>query len=312
MSDQTHMPSIDDAARLAADLLDGDVRQVEPHQSRFGDASWRYRVEARAGQMLLKINRRSGVPVGAYYHGRLSEAGVPVPRMIDWRSDGWAEDHACALYEWVDGVPVDFALEQEPPYDEAQMGEILRAIHGITHEDGFGRLNDTGRGECESWQEGLLSTWSLGACVKREAISGEMAERLAELADRFSAELLAARTSLLHYEDIMFSGNCIVDDQGGIIAVIDFGGALAGDPMWELMVFDYYFGAHYPPGAISPGFDLDRFHEGYGLDYDPRAPLQRLYAVGMALEKLAFIDLDSQRAALNRSLLDEVVTELAA
>jgi len=312
MSDETRTPSTQDAGRLATALLGGSVQQVVPHTSRFGDASWRFRIQAGREEMLLKINRRPGAPIGAYYHGKLEHAGVPVPRMVGWTPDGWSGGHACALYEWVDGTPVEFHLNERPSYDEAEMGEILRAIHDITHEDGFGRLDDAGHGECSSWREGLLSTWALDRCLERGAISHAMAERMHGLLDQFSPELSAARTGLLHYEDIMFSGNCIVDGRGTIVAVVDFAGAMAGDPMWELMVFDYYFGAHYPSGALTPGFDLDRFREGYGLDYDPRAPLQRLYAVGMALEKLAFVDLDSQRAALNTSLLDEVAAELTA
>lgn len=34
----------------------------------------------------------------------------------------------------------------------------------------------------------------------------------------------------MHYEDIMFNGNLIVDQDRRIVAVLDFGGARAGDP----------------------------------------------------------------------------------
>jgi len=312
MSEETRTPSNEDAKRLAAAMLGGSVQQVVPHRSRFGDASWRFRIRAGRVEMLLKINRRPGAPIGAYYHQKLQDAGVPVPMMVGWAPDGWAGTNACALYEWIEGTPVEFGPNERPPYDEAEMGRILRAIHDIGHEDGFGRLDDAGHGECSSWREALLSTWAIDRCLQRGAVSDAMAERMRALLDQFSPELSAAPTGLLHYEDIMFSGNCIVDDRGTIVAVVDFAGAMAGDPLWELMVFDYYFGAHYPPGALRPGFDLDRFREGYGLDHDPRAPLQRLYALGMALEKLAFVDLDSPRAALNRSLLNEIIAETAA
>ena len=311
MRRQSHEPTARDAESVASELLGQRVECREPHRSRFGDASWRFRISAGSADLLFKVNRRPGSPIGAYYHDRLTEAGVPVPAMLAWRPDAWADEHAAAVYEWVEGTPAEFTLDQPPPYDELQMGEILRSIHDIAHDDGFGHLDDAGHGACDTWHAALLSTWAIEACVQRGAIDGRLGQLLPELAGEFAGDLSDAGTGLLHYEDIMFSGNCIVDDAGRIAAIVDFGGAMAGDPMWELMVFDYYFGAHYPSGALTPGFDLDRFRRGYGLDYDPRAPLQRLYAVGMAVEKLTFVDLASPRAALNRELLDTIVDELA-
>jgi len=310
MPQEPHEPTLHDAAVVARELLGLAVVNAEPHQSRFGRASWRFRVRGGGADLLLKINRQPGEPIGAYYHERLDEAGVPVPAMLAWSPNCWAHAHAGAVYQWVEGTPAEFRLDEPPPYDEVQMGEILRAIHDIGHSDGYGHLDDTGRGACATWRDGLLSTWAIDACVRRGTLERDLGDRLHGLVDQFAGKLADARTGLLHYEDIMFSGNCIVAGSGRIAAIFDFGGAMAGDPMWELMVFDYYFGAHYPSGTLEPGFSLERFRRGYGLDYDPRAPLQRLYAVGMALEKLAFLDPVSPRAKLNRELARTIVAEL--
>ena len=311
VSHEPFNPTLDDAREIATGLLGEPVDSVShPEETRFGDASHRFRVRAGGEDLLLKINKRPGQPVGAWYHGKLVEAGIPVPGMPAWSPDAAPGGRACALYEWVEGMPVDFRPEDPPPYDVAQMGAIVRAIHDITHRDGYGHLDDYGSGECATWAEGLLSTWNIGPCLQRGAIHHGMATRLRRLPHLFADELDAARTGLLHYEDIMFSGQVMVDDAGSIVAVVDFAGAMAGDPMWELAVFDYYFGEFGYYQTTDRSFDLGRFREAYAIQYDRQAPLQKLYVIGMLLEKLGFVALDSPRGVHHRQMLAELLAEL--
>ena len=173
-----------------------------------------------------------------YYHRRLRKAGVAVPELIAVGSDAGPQGQGCALFEWVEGMPAEFDSVDRPPYDEAQLGEIMRTIHDIAHEDGFGHLDNEGQGVCATWRDALLSTWYIDKCIQRGAFAAELGVRLRALPERFDAKLTAARTGLIHYEDIMFNGNLIVDQDRRIVAVVDFAGAMAGDPMWELMWFD--------------------------------------------------------------------------
>ena len=311
MSHESFSPTLDDAREIATQLLGEPVDSVaHAEETRFGDRSHRFRVRAGGDDLLLKINKQPGQPIGAWYHGRLLEAGVPVPEMPAWSPDAAPGGRACALYQWVEGTPVDFNPEDAPPYDVAQMGAIVRTIHDIRHQDGYGHLDDYGAGECATWADGLLSTWTIDSCLRRSAIDEDMATRLRRLPHLYVDDLAAASTGLLHYEDIMFSGQVIVDSAGEIVAVVDFAGAMAGDPMWELAVFDYYFGEFDYYQTTDRSFDLGRFREAYGTEYDPHAPLQKLYVIGIALEKLAFVELDSPRGLHHRQMLTELVADL--
>lgn len=99
-------------------------------------------------EMFLKINKRADQPIGVYYYRRLREAGVPVPELIEFSPDAGPEGQRCALFEWVAGMPAEFDCVDTPPYDEAQLGDIMWTIHDIAHEDGFRHLDDEGHGSC--------------------------------------------------------------------------------------------------------------------------------------------------------------------
>jgi len=286
---------------------DSVTRYVPPHG---GGASFSFRVRAAGRELLLKINRRPGEPVGAYYHRRLREAGVPVPALVAYGSGKLPAGQGYALFEWVEGVPAEFGSADKPPYDEAQLGEVLRAIHDLRHPDGFGRLDDEGHASCATWPEALRATWYTEKCVTRGAITAEVGARVEGLPARFGSELSAVEARLLHYEDIMFNGNVIVGADRRIVAVVDFGGAMAGDPRWELMWFDYYFGEYGHHERAPQSFDVKRFRTAYGREYDPHGPLQRLYLVSALLEKLSFLPLHAPQAAHHQQALAALVADL--
>jgi len=147
MTTREDAPTNAEAARIAAELLghppESVKRYIPPHG---GDASFGYRCRVAGREMLLKINKRPAQPIGVYYHRRLSEASVPVPELIAFSPDSGPQGQGCGLFEWVEGVPAEFDCADRPPYDEAQMGEILRTIHDIAHDDGSGHLDDSGHG----------------------------------------------------------------------------------------------------------------------------------------------------------------------
>ena len=311
MTRQHDAPTVNEVAGIAAKLLGRSVDYITRFSpTHGGSASFSYRCQLAGRELLIKINKRANQPIGVYYHRRLMEAGVPVPELIAFDADAGRQGQGCAIFEWVEGVPAEFDCASGPPYDEAELGQILRAVHDLAHHDGFGPLDDAGRGSSRTWSEALLSTWHIARCVERGAFDSNLAARLRALPQRFDTELASARTGLIHYEDIMFNGNLIVGGNRRIAAVLDFAGAIAGDPMWELMWFDYYFGEYGYYQRTAASFSLARFRCAYGIEYDPRAPLQRLYLISAVLEKLSFLPLHDPRAAHHRSMLAELVAEL--
>lgn len=85
---------------------------------------------------------------------------------------------------------------------------------------------------------------------------------------------------------------------------------MAGDPMWELTWFDYYLGEFGYFERTAQSFDLARFYAAYGIEHDPHAVLERLYLLGIMLDKLSFVRLDEPRGVHHLRMLRELVEEL--
>lgn len=305
------MPTIAEASRITEKLVGHAAEPVTAYLPPYGgDASFCFRCHVSGRQAFLKINKAQTQPIGVYYHRRLREAGIPVPELIAFSADAGPDGQACALFEWVEGTPAEVDDSGKPPYDEAELGTVMRAIHGIAHDRGFGPLDDNGQGSFASWPDALVAAWRLDACIQRGAIDAALGERLSALPYRFADELAATQTCLLHCEDIMQNGNLILGPNGRIVAVIDFAGAMAGDPLWELMWFDYYFGEYGDFGSTPTGFDLARFKQAYGITYDPWSPRQQLYLLGALLDKLSWLPLAGPRAAHHQGMVVDLVERL--
>ena len=136
-------PTIDDSLSIAEELLGDLPDRIEPfHPSVGGDDSHSFRLWAGQDEMLLKIKRDPYSPVGVYFHGRVKEAGVPVPELVSFDPDGGPNGEACVLWEWVERMPAEWQHPQPCPYDEAEFGELLRRIHDLRFDGPFGFLGD--------------------------------------------------------------------------------------------------------------------------------------------------------------------------
>lgn len=107
-----------------------------------GDDSHSFRLRLGGEQMLLKIKRRPGSPVGVYCHSRLKEAGLPVPELVAFDPRSGPKGEACTIWEWVDGTPAEWGPDEPCPYAEAELGELLRRIHDLRFDGPFGSLGD--------------------------------------------------------------------------------------------------------------------------------------------------------------------------
>ena len=310
-ADARAMMQLDEAVSLATRLLGRSPDRATVFQPRAGgNDSQQFRLWIGGRGLLLKVMLRSETPLGAYFHARLRRASVPVPELVSFSADGGPLGAACGIFEWVEGRPAEFDSHERPPYDEAEFGRMLRAIHSLRHDRGFGRLDDHGATSHGRWTDwiGDFLEWSVSACVTRRALRPQLAESVLALPARFADDLRAAPPALLHYGDIMHNGNMIIDPPSRrILAVVDFSDAIVGDPRLELAWVDLYFGAH---GYFGRGFDLARFRLAYGDEADSGDPL-RLLCVALALvTMLTYVDPGSERGRHHGALLERVVSEL--
>jgi hypothetical protein len=304
--------TVSEAAQLAEALLGRHPERLEPFRAAYGgDTSVNFRLWVQGQRKLLKVSTRPGMPIGAYFHSRLRDGGIPVPDLLAFSADGGPGGTACGVFEWIEGTPAEFDSHQRPPYDEGDFGRLLRAIHDLRHTPGFGRLDDDGRTSHERWGDWItqLIANSVATCSDRGVFGQRLGESLCRLPQRFAAEIAAAPPALLHYEDIMHNGNLIVDpDSRRILAVVDFSGGMVGDPRLELAWVDLYFGAY---GYFGRGFDLTRFREGYGDDGNLRDPTRLLYVCLALTTMLTYVDSASARGQHHLNLLKETVSAIS-
>lgn len=297
-----------DAFKAAEQMLGERPERVAAFQPPAGgDDSHSFRLWAGGRPLFLKVMIRAGVPVGAYFHARLQEAGVPVPGLIAFSADAGPGGAGCGIFEWIDGTPAEFSSHERPPYDEVEFGRLLRRIHALRHDRGFGRLDESGRTSHLCWRDWLSDgvEWVCARCRERGALAEGLTDRLHGLTDRYTEEIAAAPPALLHYGDIMHNGNIIVDAASGAIqAVVDFSDAIVGDPRLELAWVEVYFGAY---GYFGHGFDLRRFRRGYGDDIDADDPLRPVYVALVLLTMLTYVDPGSERGCHHRRLVEELL-----
>jgi aminoglycoside phosphotransferase (APT) family kinase protein len=254
--------------------------------------------------MLLKVKNQPKTPEGVYFHARLKSAGLPVPDLVAFAPSAGPRGETCTVWEWVEGLPAEWEVGLPCPYDEAELGELLRRIHDLGFDADFGFLGDDLARRTFSLPDlGPTSTRWAGffhcdrvarLYLQKGYLNPDEAEILSSLPDRLSDELSHVERRLLHLGDVMHNGNLIVDPgTGRIRAILDYAESTAGDPRWELAWIRYYF-ADYPFERST--FDLDRFWDGYGAEYGSNDPLGRFYLAAILLfEKLRFYDPESAR-----------------
>ena len=299
-------PTIEQAVSIVETLLGRCPRRIEAfHPAVGGDDSHAFRLWLGNDAMLLKIKKHAGSPIGVYLHRRMRGADVPVPELIAFDATAGPCRQACAVWGWVNGMPVVWEPDAPPPYDEAELGEILRRIHELTFDGDFGFLGDDPSERAftytpylaptsESWEGMFRCAAAARTYFDKGYIDQRQADTLSSLPERLADDLGQAERRLLHMGDIMFNGNLIVEPHTRrILAVVDYVESMAGDPRLELACFDYYFRQMPLRREL---FDMDRFRAAYGTNHDPQDRLGRFYlAAILVFEKLLFFDPASAR-----------------
>lgn len=286
-------PTLEQVLRVAEQLIGRPPERIQPFRPAVGgNDSHGFRLWAGGEPMLLKIKKRPGTPVGICFYRRIKEAGVPAPELLAFGTDAGPRGEACVVWQWVDGVPAAWGPGEPCPYDEAELGRLLRRIHDLRLDGPFGFLGDDISERSFTCAPDLAptsNTWAGFFLCDRAArrffdkgcLSRSEADILASLPELLAEELGKAEPRLLHMGDIMHNGNMIIDPRSRrILAVVDYVESMAGDPRWELAWVDYYFDL-FPFNRAS--FDMARFRAAYGTDHDPTDATGRFYLAAILL-----------------------------
>lgn len=260
-----------DVVTAAAGRL-GPFVTVESVQGFIGNET--FRVRTRAGDT---YHVKSGAATDAEVRAcRLARAaGVPAPDIV-------ADGPGYLVQREVEGRPVS-ATDASQVLPE--LGRQLVKLHAGP-ADGYGLLGGPLR---STWAEVLLdAVRSLVGISAAGVLPDEHRRRLGALVEQASDELEPARPALLHGD---LHPRHVYALDGELTAIIDWGDALYGDPLFDLGRFSLAggrrderrtgrvrtdavgrVGSHVRPlpGGLGGGDGPDRVRGGWGLD--PAAP----------------------------------------
>ena len=221
-----------------------------------------------------------GIGLEAWMCDTVRALGVPAPRVLTVDTSRSSLPTSYFIMEKARGQPLSSVPTAQLPPFLRQIGAYLRQIHAVQVEH-FGRLDEehyrqqhTVQGSDPTWRAAVLkdipaSLTYLQQTGAFEAPFIDAIERILMLADPLL--LTITRGQLLH-GDIGALHVWVDPDRNAVTSFVDFGECSAGDPIWDIMRFEWE--------------GVPQLIEGYALD----PPLQerfrttfQIYAVLQAI-----------------------------
>ena len=176
--------------------------------------------------------------------------GVPLPRLVHFAEH---DDHIVRIYEWIDGrSPMDIA--GDPDQVERLFGSLGTAIaklHSI-ELDGFSSRLDGSAPSYRSWADYVDYRLEQirGRCMEHGILDAPTMNRastaISELADEVAD---SARPTLCHRD--LYADNLVVDEDGALVAILDWDMAEAWDPAGEWFKLDWLLFPEFPNAEAS-------------------------------------------------------------
>jgi len=188
----------------------------------------------------------------------LRQANLPAPAVLGWHRSTGPDDPSWILSEYVAHEPTD-ALS---PHVQEQLGQLARTMHAI-HPSGDARR---WLAPSVAWDEYVVARILARLEAARRYVSLPDDRHLVGALRRTVQGRSPHAGALLHL-DLRAPNLAVVGDR--IVAILDYGNAIAGDPYFELARIKSFGGL--TPAFLSGygGVDLDRHHAlllAYGLD----------------------------------------------
>jgi homoserine kinase type II len=216
-----------DAARTILEAWGLALERLDPLPHK-GTINSNFRVRASGAEYFLRVNegkRDEDVDGEARVVERLRAGGLPTPEVLRTRDGGWfarADGKPVTLFPWIAG------REAEAAPDPALCGRALA------------RLHVAGRAlAADELPRNLYSLEALALRVQGFADDARVAAVAADLGDelgraRARLDAVPVPRGIIHQD--LFPDNLLVDDAGGLAAVLDFEQATWGAWVYDLAV----------------------------------------------------------------------------
>jgi aminoglycoside phosphotransferase (APT) family kinase protein len=202
---------------------------------------------------------------------RLVKEGVRVPLMLYTGSDSRLDSEFVVVTEELIGRAIpesEFLRYSSAKRDNIhfKLGQELAAIHRAK-VDGFGPLNENGKGSFSAWDKYLTSILghrNIPKLLERGILEKEVIRDTQQLLRKQAKKIKLSEARLVH-GDIWLDNFLIKDDK--IIGIIDWENAVGGDPVYDLARYSV---------SQDKDFDMTEVFKGYGVVVDSEF-LKRFY-----------------------------------
>lgn len=217
----------------------------------YGNENWR--ISTSGGWYLAKFGplAAEGKWRSAAEGYRLAaEAGVPVARLVHF---GRCRDRLLRVFEWVDGLPAATVTARDGGIEKlfGDLGAAVAALHNIRLPAFSSRLDGSAPAFCR-W--GDYVNYRLGhvreRCRSHDAFHASEFEAVASrIRGLLEAASGAASPSLCHRD--LHADNLLVDEDGHLVAILDFDAAEAWDAAGEWFKLDWLLFPAFPGGEAT-------------------------------------------------------------
>jgi len=241
-----------DVEQLARDALGTGPVHVERVPIGFGNENWR--VTDPAGPVyVLKIGPITSA--AKWRSARVSydlaaSVGVPVPRLVHFAEH---EEHIVRMFEWIDGrSPLDLSARPDCISTFFQsLGTAVARLHSI-ELDAFSSRLDGSAPAFGSWRDYVEHRLGQvrGRCSDGGALDARTLDRTCRAISDLAEEVSEfARPTLCHRD--LYADNLVVDDDGALLAILDWDMAEAWDAPGEWFKLDWLLFPEFSNGQAS-------------------------------------------------------------
>jgi aminoglycoside phosphotransferase (APT) family kinase protein len=223
-----------DVTTLVSKALSSQVAHPEPLDVGFGNENWLLQLSsgqrfvAKFAPLSLEEKRRSGARAASL----ATEVGVPTPRLVYL---GRAGERVLRVFEWVDGLAARTVVKDRHKAHALffDLGRAVARLHGVDPGPFSSRL-DGSSPTFARWADYV--EYRLGQIRQRvEQHGGLTLEQFAKVsarASRLAQEISAVARPTLCHRDLHID-NLLVDDDGHLVAILDFDMAEVWDTAGE-------------------------------------------------------------------------------
>ena len=237
----THFPFMNKIASEAGLTVQSGVERIDA-----GSAGEVWKATTSTGETIIIKKIHTDKPVhlvtDAKIRMRLFAHGGKTCKNIAVSEGAWSVD------EYIEGTHPKRG--EIPSKTCADIGETLRALHTL-QVDGYGKLDDDSsglHGVRHSSQEGISDRFSnawpfIGVELNRHPVAQVAPELLSRLESYKTAIIDAVDTnkrSVVHGD--LHEKQFLIQEDGTLNALIDFGEAFVGDPVWDIASFLFFHG----------------------------------------------------------------------